>query len=143
MLQSNIQRIILSPTKLKSVWTVELHLPFETRYVGKLDKAGEGIFLSKRTEKHLHRKTNSLGINLELLQRFDFKWICIEYCGLKLFTTKLFLLHHGTVFTFDKSGYESQVFLELDAWGQKKALEFEKQLCSQGGLFEVAARYCH
>lgn len=139
MEHSNIQKISLSPTKHPSVWTVELRLPFETRYVGKLDKAGEGTFLSKRTEKHLHRKTNSLGVNLELLQRFDFRWICIEYCGRKLFTTKLYLLHYGKVFTFDKSGYESQVFLELNAWGHDKALEFEKQLCSQGGLFEAAA----
>jgi hypothetical protein len=139
MMQSNIQRIFLSPTKLSSVWTVELRLPFETRYVGKLDKAGDGTFLSKRKEKHLHRKTNSLGVNLELLQRFDFKYVCIEYCGRRLFTTKLFLLHHGKVFTFDKAGFEAQVFLPLDDWGREKALEFEKQLCSQGNLFEVAA----
>ncbi|MGD0037064.1 MAG: hypothetical protein ABSC53_07210 [Bacteroidota bacterium] len=139
MLQSNIQKIFLNPTKHSNVWTVELRLPFETRYVGKLDKAGEGTFLCKRKEKHLHRKTNSLGVNLELLQRFDFRWVCIEYCGRKLFTTKLYLLHNGKVFTFDKSGFESQVFLELDAWGQEKAVEFERQLCSQVNLFEVAA----
>ncbi len=139
MLQSNIQRIILSPTKLKSVWTVELHLPFETRYVGKLDKAGEGTFICKRKEKHLHWKTNSLGVNLELLQRFDFRWICIEYCGRKLFTTKLYILHHGKVFTFDKSGFETQAFLPLEAWGQDKALEFERHLNSQGNLFNEAA----
>ena len=139
MLQSNIQKIFLSPTKLKSVWTVELRLPFQTRYVGKLDKAGEGTFICKRKEKHLHRKTNSLGMNLELLQRFNFRWIYVEYCGRKLLTTKLYLLHHGKVFTFDKSGFEAQVFLELDAWGQEKALDFERQLCSQGSLFEVAA----
>jgi hypothetical protein len=139
MLQLNIQRIFLSPTKLPSVWTAEFRLPFETRYVGKLDKAGEGTFIYKRKEKHLHRKTNLLGENLELLQRFDFRWICIDFCGRKLFTTKLYILSHGKVFTFDKSGFESQIFLDLDVWGQDKALAFERQLCSQGNLFEVAA----
>lgn len=139
MSQLNIQKIFLNPTKHSSIWNVELRLPFETRYVGKLDKAGEGTFFCKRKEKHLHRKTNSLGVNLELLQRFDFKWICIEYCGQKLFTTKLYLLQLGKVFAFDKSGFESQVFLDLDSWGQGKALEFERQLCSQGSLFEEAA----
>ncbi len=136
---NNIQRIFLSPTKHCNVWTVELHLPFETRYVGKLDKAGEGTFFCKRKEKHLHRKTNSLGINLELLQRFNFRWICIEYCGRKLITTKLYLLHHCKVFAFDKAGYEAQAFLELDAWGQEKALLFERHSGTQGTLFEVAA----
>ncbi len=136
MLQFNIQNIFLSPTKLSSIWTVELRLPFETRYVGKLDKAGEGTFLCKRKEKHLHRKTNSLGVNLELLQRFDFKWICVEYCGQKLFTTKMYLLNYGKVFTYEKSG-DTQVFLPFDLWGEKKSLDYEKQLHSQGDLFEV------
>jgi hypothetical protein len=139
MPQSSTKKIFLNPTKLKSVWTVKLSLPFEQRYIGTLDQAGEKTFICKRKQKHLHRKTNSLGVNLELLQRFDFRWICIEYCSRKFITTKLYLLHHGKTFTFNKSGYETQVFMPLDAWGQEKAVEFEKHINCQVNLFgEVA-----
>jgi hypothetical protein len=129
----------LAPTKLPSVFTIELRLGFETRYIGKLDRAGEGTFMCKRTEKHLHRKTGSLGINQELVRRFDFRWIVIEYAGRRLVTTKLYLLHHGRVFTFGKAGFESQIFLSLDDFGERKALEFETTLVQQGELFAEAA----
>lgn len=134
-----IQNIELIPTKFPYVFNVSLKLDHQTRYIGKLDKASEGTFSAKRTEKHLHRKTNSLGINLELLQRFNFKWIVISFCGNKLVTSRNYFLQYGKVFNFEKSGYEKQCFLTLDLWSEDKAQLFECSLSQQGNLFNEAA----
>ncbi len=125
------------PTKHSNVFDVVLQLELQQRHIGRLDTAGEGTFYTKRNEKHLHRKTNSLGLNLELLQRQDlrFSWILIEYCGKRLVTSRQFLLYHGKVFTFSNSGFEKQIFLRLDLWGEERARAFERSLSKQGDLF--------
>ena len=133
------KNLSLIPTKYPHVFNVQLKLDHETRYIGKLDKAGEGTFSTKRTPKLLFRKTNSLGINLELLQRFDFKWIVISYCGKRLVTTKNYFLSHGKVFTFRKAGFEEQCFLPLDLWGAERAIAYERSVCSQAELFSNVA----
>ena len=133
------KNIQLVATKFPYVFTVALKLDHQTRYIGKLDKAGDGTFTTKRTERHIHRLTNSLGVNLELLQRFTFKWIVISYCGNKLVTSRNYFLKHGKVFNFEKSGYEKQAFLNLSLFGEDKAQLFERSLCQQGNLFNEAA----
>jgi hypothetical protein len=136
---SNSLRLI--PTKHSHVFDVTLQLDHQTRHIGRIDEAGEGVFYSKRSEKHIHRKTNSLGLNLELVQRQDlpFKWIIIEFDGRKLVTSREFLLYHGSVFNFSKAGFEKQVFLKLDYWGEQKARDFERTLCKQQELFSLEA----
>jgi len=133
------QSVRLIQARNPHVYDVALDLGHQTRYIGKLDKSGEGTFSAKRNEKHLHRKTNSLGINLELLQRFDFKSIVIEYVGNKLVSTRSFILYHGSVLDFSKSGFEKQVFLKLDLWGRERAEAFERTLGQQGDLFSGQA----
>jgi len=137
--QQDTQTLHLIPTRFAHVFNVQLSLPSQTRYIGKLDEAGEGTFSSKRSEKHLHRKTNSIGVNLELLHRFQFKWIVMFFCCEELVTTKNFMLHHGKVLSFDKAGFERQCFLSLDLWGEEQAIEFERALGEQGELFTDAA----
>ena len=109
----------LIPTKFSHVFDVQLLLPSETRYIGKLDEAGEGTFTAKRGAQHFYRKTGSFGINLELLQRFDFKWIVITYCGEELVTTREFMLHLGRVFSFVKAGFEQQCFSSASLSAEK------------------------
>ena len=131
----------LIPTKNVHVFNVQLNLDAETRYIGKIDQSGEGTFRTKRSRQHLHRKTNSLGINLELVTRqdFPFKWIVIEFEGRDLITSKEFLLYHGSIFDFGKAGFEKQIFLKLDYWGVEKAIAFERTLCNQVELFSKEA----
>jgi hypothetical protein len=134
------ERIRLFPTKSPYVFTVGLRLDHQTRYIGKLDKAGEGTFISnKRTEAHLFEKLNALGVNKELCQRFNFRWVVVPYCDRKLWTSRLFLLHHGKAFSFGKKGFEPQCFLELHKWGIERAKAFEANLSKQGNLFGEAA----
>ncbi len=122
------------------MFQVQLNLPLQTRYIGKLNEAGEGTFFTKRGAQHLHRKTNSLGINLELVQRQDyhFKWILVEFNGKRVITSREFLLYHGSVFDFSKAGFEKQIFLQLDLWGEERAKAFERTLVQQGDLFAKA-----
>jgi hypothetical protein len=120
------------------VFHVALNLQREMRYIGTLDFSGEGTFYSKKTQKHLLRKENSLGINLELLERFPFRWIVIEYCGEQLVTTKAYFLAHSRIHRFGKAGFEKQRFMELRHWGKEKAIEYEESLGEQGDLFSAA-----
>ncbi len=133
------QSLQLIPSKRAEVFKVVLTLESGTRRIGKLDKSGLGTFTAKRKEQHLHRLTNSLGVNLELLQRHEFKWIVIDFCGQTLVTTRNFILYHGRVMTFGRGGYEPQCFLKLEHWGRDKAEAFEGTLVRQGDLFEEVA----
>ncbi|NMB81420.1 MAG: hypothetical protein GYA14_06340, partial [Ignavibacteria bacterium] len=47
--------ISLIPTKHSNVFNVQLNLDCQTRFIGKIDTAGEGTFITNRTEKHLFR----------------------------------------------------------------------------------------
>ena len=139
MQTQDTQSVRLIPTRFPKVYKVELNLDLHRRFIGTLDFAGEGTFSARRALKHLHRKTNSLGLNLELLQRYPFRWIVIEYEGEELITTKIFLLHRGKIFTFGKAGFEKQIFLPLGEWGEERAKVFEAELTCHGELFGEAA----
>jgi hypothetical protein len=134
------QRIELFPSKSPHVSSVGLKLDHQTLYIGKLDKAGDGTFISnKRTEDHLFKRLNALGINKELCDRFTFRWIVVPYCGRKLWTSRPFILRHGKTLTFRKAGFEAQLFLPLDEWGIDTARAFESGIGQQPDLFgEVA-----
>ncbi|MCL4512022.1 MAG: hypothetical protein M1470_13270 [Bacteroidetes bacterium] len=112
-------------------YTVKLSLELEGRYIGTLQPAdgfgNGGTFFCKRSERHLHRKTNSLGLNYSLLTnpQFKFKWIAIEFEGRKLVTSRAFWLARGMVFHFGKAGFELQSFPPLDEFGIDKARGFE------------------
>ena len=132
------KQLELIPTKNPNLFDVALRLGFQTRYIGRLDKSREGRFVTKRKEKHLHRKTNSLGLNLELLNQPFFKWIEISYSDKKLVTTRDYFLHHGKVLNFQKAG-DLQSFLPLNLFGVERAISFEQSISSQGNLFNQAA----
>jgi hypothetical protein len=136
----------LIPTKYPSVFRVQVNLEMQTRYIGKLDTAGEGTFLTNRKRKHIFRKygrpEGSLGINHSLLtdESIPFKWIMVEFEGRKLVTSRLYFLTHSKSFQFGKAGFELQSFLDLDKFGVNKAREFEAHQVIQRDLFgkEVA-----
>ncbi len=131
----------LIPTKHAHVFNVQLNLDSETRYIGTLDEAGEGTFFTKRNQKHIFRKTNSLGINLELMQRpdFHFKWVVIEFDGGNLITSREFFLYHGSVYNFQRAGFEKQLLLGIELFGEERAKAFERTLCHQEELFSEEA----
>ena len=129
----------LIPTKHFHIFKVKLNLDFQSRYIGTLDKSGEGKFLTDRKEKHLFKKTKSLGLNATLLTspEIDYRLIVINYNGKKMNTTRLYFVTHSKVFKF--IGFEKQYFLPLTEFGLAKAEEYEKSLGTQLGLFgEVA-----
>jgi len=138
-IMESTKKLDLIPTKHSHLFKVKLNLEFQNRYIGTLDKSGEGKFLTDRKSKHLFLKTKSLGLNAALLttSEIDFRLIVINYNGKKLITTRLYFVTHSKVFKF--IGFERQYFLPLTEFGLAKAEDYEKSLGTQLGLFgEVA-----
>ena len=141
MQSKNKKLLELIPTKYPSVFNVQLNLEFETRYIGKLDKAGSGTFITQRKPKHIFHKyggtEGSLGINHSLLtdESIPFKWLIIEFEGHKLVTSRLYFLTHGKCFKFNS--FDLQVFLKINNFGLNIAREFEARQVIQENLFPV------
>lgn len=127
MLYKNNKLIGIIPTRYSSVFTIQLNLESQTRYIGKLDTAGEGTFITERKERHLFHKTHSLGLNHSLLidETIPYKWVVIDFECRKLVTSRLFFLTFGRCFQFGNKGFELQCFLPLELFGIDKAREFE------------------
>ncbi|MHB8578979.1 MAG: hypothetical protein ACYDA4_03850 [Ignavibacteriaceae bacterium] len=144
MLSENTKLIELIPTKYPSVFQVQLNLEFETRYIGKLDTAGEGTLLTNRKPKHIFHKyggeQGSVGINHSLLTdgTIFFKWLVIDFSGRKLVTSRPYMLTHGKCFKFGSQGWDLQCFLPLEEFGLNKAREFEARQVIQENLFSEA-----
>jgi hypothetical protein len=112
-------QIILQPTATNS-FSVFLKLPFQTRLIGIIK---DNTFICKRKEEHIFKKTNSFGINLELLKNWNipFKWIKIYTdSGRQFITTREHFLSNGKIFQFKNLGFEPQIFLSLDQFGLDK-----------------------
>jgi len=140
----NIKLIELIPTKYPSVFQIQLNLNMQTRYIGKLDTAGDGTFITQRKPEHIFHKyggaQGSLGINHSLLidESIPFKWIVIDIDGHKLVTSRLYMLTHGKYFKFGNQGFELQCFLPINEFGISKARELEARQVIQENLFSEA-----
>jgi hypothetical protein len=117
----NIQLIPKSP----NVFDVELRLPFKTVRLGKIDYLGEGCFRSKRKWDNRHKKLHSWGVNAEVVEHNQFKWISIICDGKEYITSKPFLIQFAKRLTF--KNWDAQYFLPVELWGIDLVKEFEKQ----------------
>ncbi len=140
MQSENTKLIELIPTKYPSVFQIQLNLNMQTRYIGKLDTAGDGTYLTQRKPQHLFKKLNAIGINHSLLidESIPFKWIVIDIDGHKLVTSRLYMLTHGKCYKFGNQGFELQCFLPLEEFGLSKARNFEARQVIQENLFSEA-----
>lgn len=119
--------------------TVLVNLLHQTRYIGKI--IGDTFISVPRSEsKHLFKRLNALGVNLELIERQDipFRWIEIPFehsNGHKerLKVLRSYLKNFGTRFAFES--FERQMFLPLSEWSLQKSIAFEKKVHSQTELF--------
>jgi len=129
----------LIPTKYSHLFKVKLNLELQSRYIGNLDKSGQGKFITERNKNHLFKKTNSLGLNGTLLTspEIDFRLIVFNFNGKKMITTRLYFVTHSKVFVFN--GFEKQYFLPVHEFGLDKAEKYEKSLSKQLSLFEEVA----
>ena len=141
MHSENTKLVELIPTRYTSVFQVQLNLEMQTRYIGKLDKAGDGTFLTTRKPEHIFNKyggeQGSLGINHSLLtdETISFKWLVIDFPGRKFVTSRLYMLTHGKCFKFGNQGFELQCFLPLSEFGLNKTRECESRQVIQENLF--------
>ena len=121
-------------TSRPGVYRVMLHLATGPRNIGLIDFNGEPTYFTIRSAAHLHRKSQSLAVNAEVLKRFNVAWVCIQYCGEMLWVKTQDLLSKGFFLNF--KGYEPQLFLQLREWSKKKGDDEGDE--SQGDLFRVA-----
>ena len=130
-------QIQLVQTKHSHVFTVQLNLSHQTRYLGKIDTAGDGTFSTNRKKKHIFKKTNAIGINYQLLkdESIKYKWILIDLEGKKLITSREYFLSKGKCFEFNNKGFELQCFLPIDEFGMDKVKTFERANPKQESLF--------
>lgn len=120
-------------TPRPGVYKILLHLPTGPRNIGLID-FNQSTYYTQRNAGHLHRKSQALAINAEVVKRFKVAWVCVQYCGQVLWTTAQNLLSKGFILTFRRQGFEPQLFLKLVEWEKHKAPRPD----SQGDLFEAA-----
>lgn len=118
------------PTKNPDI--VDIYLA--KKQIGKIDKIKRELILS-RNLGHIHRKTNSIGINFELLsnQSIPYHYIRVKLGREELMTTRYYWKEKGIVRHY--SGFEPQSFLRLEDFGIENAVIFEKLNPKQPNLF--------
>lgn len=132
--------IRLTEAVKKGVYNVSIELAEQTRYIGKLDITGEGTFTCNRTMNHVFKKfheSGSLGINAELLDKFNFDWIVIHFRDNNgnhlLITNKYTFTHKGRLHSW--AGFEPQYFLPICEFGKDKAQQYQHQETCQLSMF--------
>jgi len=80
---------------------------------GELDLTASTFYCAPRTSKNIMRMFNSLGINCDIITRYDFKYILIPFNNTELKTTRLKWLNHGIVSPFGNSKVDKQLLLRL------------------------------
>jgi hypothetical protein len=88
-------------------------------------RESEDVLVIKKKSSLIFKSTNSIGFNLEMVERMPFKRIRVELdSGEVLTTTKYYLLNKGVRMQFEP--YEKQLALEIKAFGLQNALDFER-----------------
>lgn len=91
--------------------------------LGKIIPRKKTFYSIKKSKKHLFRKTNSLSLSSELVEKKNsgFIYICMNYENKKLWSSRLALMKFGHVLHFKHQGFEKQIFLPLDRWHNNKS----------------------
>lgn len=136
------QNISFVKTSKAGCFRVLLTLPFQTRHIGSFDESNKIFISSPRSERHLFRKSNSLGISQEILN-LDVHIIIIPYQNQNLYITKSHCLKVGKSFCFSSKGYEAQTFIPLSAlsYSELEAKQKSKILFPQMDLFRRELSY--
>ena len=120
------------------LYKIKLILRFQTRFIGTLDKSGEGTLIIHRKKEHILKKINAVGINFELLSSPDIHYKRIKiFCDTKeLISTREYYLIKGRTFQFSNKGYELQSFVPIDELNLYTIRKFEIDKSRQGNLFD-------
>ena len=116
--------------------TIFLHLVNGRRNIGTLTADGQTYTKTIIPSLHIHRKSNSIGFNYQLLKQSSFKWIVVKAEGYEnLVTSRKYILQFGKYLYFKNEGFEKQIFLPLSDFGIDKARQFENGISNQQNLF--------
>jgi len=130
--------LTLSPTNKPEICDVFLGDGFKLLNIGKYNSTNKTFSTFRTEKKHLHRKSGSLSVNLQVLNELNPSWIEIIYESSagkrKLQISKNYLIHFGRQHAFRETNFEPQIFLELERWNLTDAIRFEKQIHLQQSL---------
>jgi hypothetical protein len=104
---------------------VKLSDGFNSRTIGEYFSA-EKLLYTKRKFKHLHRLSNSLGVNSQLVNDYQIDMIKILYESELMYVHVGYLFHYGKIHQYGSAGYEKQIFLELSEFASTPEAAFEK-----------------
>ena len=112
---------ILYKETLPGVWVIALQTGFTNKHIGKLHTPS-GVFECKRIRaKHLHRKTNSIAFNYNLMQSDKIKIIKLSLDDEPFYIARKYLLRVGEVYRYKKQGFELQIFVNLNYFSRTPA----------------------
>ena len=129
--------IKLIPTNNPKMFTVQLDLPSERRYIGHINTSGDGAFITEKQKKHIYRRHNSFGVSYDLLHNpnIEFKWIIIMYQGNEYTSTREYFLQKGKITNFTRKGFELQLHVPLEELNIETVNKFEATRPNQLNLF--------
>jgi len=132
--KSNIKLI---PTNNPKRFTVQLDLPSGKRYIGYINTAGDGAFITEKQKRHIYREYNSFGVSYDLLHNpnIEFKWIIIMCQGNEYTSTREYYLQKGKITNFTNKGYELQLHVPLEELNIETVNKFEATRPNQLNLF--------
>ena len=90
--------------------------------IGTINYLNKTYYSAPKTKKNLFKKSNSLGLPLELIEmkHSGFVFICINYENKYLWTSRLAVIKYGEILHFKSHGYEKQIFLVLSKFNKYK-----------------------
>lgn len=113
-------KIFFNDSNRQHVKNVALYLngSIRPKIIGSLDILTKTFSTKRSRAKHVHRNTNSLAFNYQLLNLPEVQFIEVNLDGEKLFISKAEALKVGKNYRFGKAGYELQLFVPLDKFSK-------------------------
>jgi len=113
-----------------------LHLVNGKRNIGNISADGQTYTKTIVPNLHIHRKSNSIGFNYQLLKQSSFHWVVVKAEGYEnLVTSRKYILENGSFLHFQNEGFEKQLFLRISDFGIGKVRQFENGIDNQQDLF--------
>ena len=116
--------VTLIPTKHPELHAVRIAGPFGLRFVAQLD----GNVLKKLVKaEHIFHAVNGVGVSAAVIlsPALKFDWITVDLDGRRLCTSRSFIQVHAIPFHI--RGYEPQLGLPLNLWGEWRAAAWKKE----------------
>lgn len=99
--------------------TLQLKSENRIRKIGEIVQInGLRIYKKFEKEEHIHQKTNSWSVPVEIFEKVDGLWFYTNSNNYKILVKKANL--NKQYLSFNKSGYENKIYIPLSLWHKEK-----------------------